>query len=233
MAEGGGHRCPGAPDTHVLGTITEPPIEPSLLPPPSQHLMSSPDPRGGGELCYPKSLTPAQRQALHGRLAVLTQDQAQQILDELSGRLVIAQVRNPLRYCAVLIRRLQRGKFAPELGLTVASATPTPKSSVLPCSPGSRAPLRSNRVPTKAPFRRGNATQSDAFTQCRVRVRERASNSAHIQSITMSAPEILLTITEACGDFAPAPRDLARHGRSGRVCRHSSSDAPGTSWKLT
>lgn len=120
---GSGHPCPGAPDTDVLGTTTEPSIEPSLLPLPAQHRMPSHYARcGGGDLCYPKSLTPTQRQALLDRLAVLTQDQAQQILDELSGRQAIAQVRNPLRYCAVLIKRMQRGKFVPELGLTIADA---------------------------------------------------------------------------------------------------------------
>jgi hypothetical protein len=124
MVEGSGHLCPGGPDTHVLGTTTEPSIEPSLLlPPPSQHRIPSQYPRcSGGDLCYPKSLTPAQRDALQDRLRVLTHDQAQQILDELSGRLAIAQVKNPLRYCAVLIKRMQRGKFLPELGLHVADA---------------------------------------------------------------------------------------------------------------
>ena len=123
VTEGGGHPCPGAPDTHVLGTITEPSLESSQLLPPSQQPMASQYPRGGGgDLCYPKSLTPTQREALCDRLSVLTHGQAQEILDELSGRLAIAQVRNPLRYCAVLIRRMQRGKFVPELGLTVADA---------------------------------------------------------------------------------------------------------------
>jgi len=77
---------------------------------------------GGGEFVYPMDLTPRQRQALHDRLAVLTQDQAQQVLDELSGRMAIAQVKNPVRYCATLIEGVQRGKFLPELGLKVADA---------------------------------------------------------------------------------------------------------------
>ena len=124
MEEGDGHPCPGAPDTVVLRTTTEPSIEPSqLLPPPSPRRMPAQDSQGGGgELCYPKSLTPAQRLALRDRLAVLMHDPAQQILDELSGRLAIVQVKNPLRYCAVLITRMQRGRFLPELGLKVAEA---------------------------------------------------------------------------------------------------------------
>ena len=53
---------------------------------------------------------------------VLTDDQAQQVLDELSGRMAIAQVKNPLRYCATLIERMRRGEFLPELGLKVGDA---------------------------------------------------------------------------------------------------------------
>lgn len=53
---------------------------------------------------------------------VLTDDQAQQVLDELSGRMAIAQVKNPLRYCATLIERMRRGEFLPELGLKVGEA---------------------------------------------------------------------------------------------------------------
>jgi hypothetical protein len=77
---------------------------------------------GGGDLVYPKGLTPAQAHALQNRLAVLNHDQAQQVLDELSGRMAIAQVNNPIRYCAALIQSMERGEFAPELGLKVVDA---------------------------------------------------------------------------------------------------------------
>ena len=53
---------------------------------------------------------------------VLNRAQAQEVLDELSGRMAIAQVRNPLRYCTTLIERMQRGEFLPELGLKVGDA---------------------------------------------------------------------------------------------------------------
>lgn len=124
---GGGHGCPGPLDTGVLVTTTEPSIEPSLPPPaPDRTIGSCPpesrDDGGGGDLFYPKTLTPAQRHALQDRLAVLTGDQAQQILDELSGRTAIAQVNNPIRYCAALIERMQRGEFLPELGPKVGDA---------------------------------------------------------------------------------------------------------------
>jgi hypothetical protein len=122
MAEGGGHPCPGAPDTSVLGTITEPSLEPSLPPPSQQPAASHCERGGGGDLRYPKSLTPAQQHALRDRLSVLTHGHAQQILDELSGRSAISQVKNPVRYCSILIQRMQRGEFSPELGLNVAEA---------------------------------------------------------------------------------------------------------------
>ena len=125
VAGGSGQGCPGAPDTRVLVTTIEPSLEPPL-PPPAPDRTTGPCPPagsgGGGDLLYPKNLTPRQRQALQDRLAALTENQAQQILDELSGRMAIAQVKNPLRYCATLIARMQRGEFLPELGLKVGDA---------------------------------------------------------------------------------------------------------------
>jgi hypothetical protein len=119
LIEGEGHQCPGPPDTGVLVTTTEPLIEPSLLLSPAT---KGPFLTCGGDLFYPKDLTPRQTHALRDRLTVLTHDQAQQILDELSGRMSIALVKNPIRYCAILTRRAQRGEFLPELGLKVADA---------------------------------------------------------------------------------------------------------------
>ena len=120
--KGGGPRCPDPPDTDVLVTTTEPSFEPSL-PPPAPQWTKAPYPLHGGgsdDLLYSKDVSPRQRHALHDRLTVLSHDQAQQILDELSGRMAITQVKNPLRYCATLIERMQRGEFLPELGLNVA-----------------------------------------------------------------------------------------------------------------
>ena len=121
--QGGGHGCPGALVNRVLVTTTEPSLEPSPQPPAAHGTIGPRAPGGGGgDLIYPKNITPAQKQALQERLTILTQDQAQQILDELSGRMAIEQVKNPVRYCAALIERVERGEFSLELGLKVRDA---------------------------------------------------------------------------------------------------------------
>src|SRR5208283_516457 len=77
---------------------------------------------GGGEFFFPRGLTDSQRHALQDRLAKLTSAEAQQVLDELAGRIAVTPVKNPIRYCAVLASRMKRGAFAPELGLKIADA---------------------------------------------------------------------------------------------------------------
>ena len=77
--------------------------------------------RGGGrELCFPKTVSEAQRQALEKQVAGLNHDNAQQVLDELAGCMASKQIHNPIRYCAALVARLRRGRFQPELCLQVA-----------------------------------------------------------------------------------------------------------------
>jgi len=53
-------------------------------------------------------------------MTALANDDAQQILDELAGRMNATQVRDPLRYCARLVERFKRGEFRLELGQVVA-----------------------------------------------------------------------------------------------------------------
>jgi hypothetical protein len=53
-------------------------------------------------------------------LAGIGEAQGQEVLDELSGRLKIGQVGNPIRYCAALVERVGRGEFRPELGIRIA-----------------------------------------------------------------------------------------------------------------
>jgi hypothetical protein len=116
-----GQRWPGAPDTGVLVTTTEPCIEPTPQPPQAVGGVTGTQDRGGGDLCFPKAVTQAQRQALRGHLAGLSNEDAQRVLDELAGRMQITAVNNPIRYCAALVGRLSRGVFTPELGLQVAA----------------------------------------------------------------------------------------------------------------
>jgi len=117
--KGAGQRWPGAPDTAVLRTTTEPLIEPTP-PPQAGSEGAEAQGRGGGDLCFPKAVTRAQRQALRRHLAGLSGEDAQRVLDELAGRMQLTSVNNPIRYCAALVGRLNRGVFTPELGLQVA-----------------------------------------------------------------------------------------------------------------
>ena len=116
---GGGHRCPGPPDTRVLGTTIEPPIESSQVPLRRTRATVS---ELGGDLIFPRKLDDPQKQALRKGLSALDPVTAQQLLDELAGRMAIVEVKNPLRYCAILFKRLRTGTFTPELGLNVAAA---------------------------------------------------------------------------------------------------------------
>ena len=77
--------------------------------------------RGSGELCFPKTVSEAQCRELEKRVAGLTREVAQQVLDELAGRMAVEQVRNPIRYCAALVASVRRGEFQPELGVEVAA----------------------------------------------------------------------------------------------------------------
>jgi hypothetical protein len=114
--------CPGAPDNAVRVTTTDPLVVP--IPPPHGSATTTAqcgaDAFSGGELCFPKSLSVEERRSIAKHLAGVSLDDAQQILDELGGRLEATKIRNPIRYCVELIRRFQRGAFQAELGLAIA-----------------------------------------------------------------------------------------------------------------
>ena len=108
-------------DTGVHPRTTNEPSIDSPLP-----LAKSPGPNGSGiggsgELQFTKNLNPAMREAIESRLTGIPTKIAQEVLDELEGRMAIAEVRNPVRYCAVLLARQQRSAFTPELGLAIAA----------------------------------------------------------------------------------------------------------------
>jgi len=77
---------------------------------------------GNSLLVFPAKLTESQRSALQRRLAALPTPLAQQVLDELAGRMQATSVRNPVGYCSALIRLARNGSFAPELALAIAEA---------------------------------------------------------------------------------------------------------------
>lgn len=126
MSGGSGRRRPGALDSVVRVTTTYPLIDPIQPLPP--HLDATQNAAGrvvdsgssDDDLCFPKALSKAQRQAVQVQLDKLDRQSAQLVLDELAGRMNTTQIRNPIGYCATLVVRIQRGDFTPELGVRVA-----------------------------------------------------------------------------------------------------------------
>ena len=116
---GGRHSCHRGGDTADGVTTTYPCIDPPPLPTPALEADDD-EVRGGGDLCFPKALSKVQERELRVHLGRLSDDVAQQIVDELAGRMNTTAVRNPMRYCLSLVDRLERGLFIPELGLEVA-----------------------------------------------------------------------------------------------------------------
>ncbi len=123
---GSGHSRPGALDATVQVTTTDPLVDPT--PPLLPHFDANRNAadrladsaRGGGDLCFPKSVSKAHRDALRARLSKLSRERAQLVLDELAGRMSTTQVRNPIGYCVALIERIESGQFTLELGVRVA-----------------------------------------------------------------------------------------------------------------
>lgn len=125
-------------DTGVTLTITEPPREPKPpQPPPSAPTGATADGadgkeepeekhtenRGCGELIFPKTLSARELRLAQDRLAALPRNLAQDVLDELTGRLAAQGIRgSPLSYLRALIARAQTGQFTPEAGVKVAQA---------------------------------------------------------------------------------------------------------------
>ena len=119
-------------DTGVTLTIIEPPKEPiPPQPPPSTtasgtdrgEAKQGTDRGGGGELIFPKTLSDREIRLARDKLAALPSPLAQDVLDELAGRLAIHSIRgSPLSYLRALIVRAKAGIFTPEAGVNVAQA---------------------------------------------------------------------------------------------------------------
>jgi hypothetical protein len=139
------HRLPGACDTGPVTTVpggrwqpshrgggdaagvttTYPCIDSVQQPVPANATVGLP--RHAGEessssrvLYFPSGTSATQQRALAKQFAGVTRDDAQQILDELAGRMDSSRVRDPVRYCARLVERFRRGEFHLELGKVVA-----------------------------------------------------------------------------------------------------------------
>jgi hypothetical protein len=78
------------------------------------------DAGGGRDWQFPEGLSAGQIDVLRGVLTELRRSQVQPVLDELAGRMKIARITNPIRYCAALVERIKRGQFTPELGIRIA-----------------------------------------------------------------------------------------------------------------
>jgi hypothetical protein len=124
-----GYRCQPCHWGGVNGdggtTSTYPCIDPTPQQLPVQRATGSAATSGSADryrpvLCFPKGISPTQQQALARQLTVLANDDAQQIIDELAGRMNATPVRDPVRYCARLVERFKRGEFRLELGQVVA-----------------------------------------------------------------------------------------------------------------
>ena len=119
---------PGSPDTHVSpGTTRE--TERESSPPPITTAAVAPTVSGTAQrrgekfstLEYPKGLSASERTEALKRLAGLSADLAQQLLDELAGRMDAGLIKvAPLAYLRGLIRKARAGEFTPEMALRVA-----------------------------------------------------------------------------------------------------------------
>lgn len=103
------HEKADPPVTDVVETNVE-----TSFKSPQQHGDSS-----ASILVFPKTLSSVQVQQLDCKLQHLPSNVAQQLLDELSGRMQIEHVRNPIRYFTSLVERVKSGTFSFELGIKI------------------------------------------------------------------------------------------------------------------
>jgi hypothetical protein len=110
--------APPPDDANVTQTTSEHINESKPLQPDIESLGSS-----GCNLVFPKQLTQKEIEIASQKLAALPISQAQELLDELAGRLSTNSIRsNPLSYLRSLIVCAETGTFTPEVGVRVALA---------------------------------------------------------------------------------------------------------------
>ncbi len=122
-------RQPSAGDTSVTPGTTREPSRKS--PRPQRQACGTVAPvagtvpgRGGGQvtgLVFPKGLSEAERSSARRQLASFPEALAQQLLDELAGRMAAGAIQvAPLAYLRGLAGRARQGRFTPELALRVS-----------------------------------------------------------------------------------------------------------------
>ena len=89
----------------------------------SEEIRRDPQPSCGEcELVFPTKLSPEERRQVLKLLGAFDLTQAQQLLDELAGRIARSTIRMaPLSYLRGLVRAAERGTFTPEVALQVAA----------------------------------------------------------------------------------------------------------------
>jgi len=126
LSGGGGHVRPGHPDTVVRATSNKSFISSKALPQLRQDdesggvYAAADEASCGGGLCYPEGLSAGQRRAIGRLVSGLSADDAQAILDELTGRIGRRTVSTPIGYCAGLVEAHRQGKFQPGVGPAIA-----------------------------------------------------------------------------------------------------------------
>ena len=121
-----GQGCRGDPDMPVIsGTTNRIVIDPPQPAAGDEQRIDSADVESGSghhlKLEYPKRLSPSERADAQRRLARISPELAQHLLDELAVRLKAGTIRvSPLVYLAGLIRHANAGRFVPEAALRVA-----------------------------------------------------------------------------------------------------------------
>jgi hypothetical protein len=92
---------------------------------------------------FPKAMSDAQRREFAVHLRGLPHEQAQDVLDEIAGRMAMTEVRNPVGYGASLVKRAKRGTFQRQVGLKIAERRAANQRH--------EARLRDNRTPANLP----------------------------------------------------------------------------------
>jgi hypothetical protein len=75
---------------------------------------------GISDFHFPKAMSDAQRREFAVHLRGLPHEQAQNVLDEIAGRMAVTEVRNPVGYGATLVKRAKLGTFQRQVGLKIA-----------------------------------------------------------------------------------------------------------------